>query len=209
MKLRRQEPPPIADRAELILALDRHDEPLPLSAQPSYARKMAEIAEAEGVRDRARQRGERARARRLRPPPSRGAVDRMKDLAAGGFIPGTDPAHDQQAAREEVAIARAAEVALHGELAEITSELSYQFSQRLVAQNRAAMAALYEHLAQAAAALAALQGLRAKMMAQGYQPSEVVLPTFIPAAAYQLGAPDNFGSPLATLRRWLSERGMI
>jgi len=47
------------------------------------------------------------------------------------------------------------------------------------------------------------------MMAQGYQPSEVVLPTFIPAAAYQLGAPDNFGSPLATVRRWLSERGMI
>jgi hypothetical protein len=170
---------------------------------------MAEIERAAGVRARARQRDERARARRLSPPSNRGSVERMKDLAAGAFIPGVDPAYEQQAAREEAAIARQAEAVLHGELNDITAELSYQYSQRLVGQNRAAMIALYDHLCRTAAALAALQGLHVNSLALGYQPSAVLLPTFVPAVAYQVGAPDNQNSQLATLRRWLSEQGWI
>jgi hypothetical protein len=207
--LNRKQPPPIAETAEIILALDRREKPLPLREQPAYAAKMAEIARAAGVRDRARQRDEHARARRLNPPPSRGAVDRMKDLAAGAVIPGTDPAHEQQAAREEVAIARAAEAALHGELAEITSELSYQYSQRLVAQNRATMVALYENLCQTAAAVAALQGLHVTMLQQGYQPNPALLPSYLPNAACQIGAPADQNSQVALLRRWLADQGWI
>jgi hypothetical protein len=207
--LRRKQPPPIAETAEIILVLDRSGEPLPLREQPAYAAKMTEIARAAGVRDRARKRDERARARRVNPPPSRGAVERMEDLAAGATIPGVDPAYEQQAAREEVAVARAAEAVLHDQLNEITNELSYQFSQRLVPQNRAAMVALYEHLCQTASALAGLQSLHVNMLAQGYQPSAVLLPTFLPTVVCQIGAPDNQNSQLATLRRWLAEQGWI
>jgi hypothetical protein len=208
--LKRKQPPPIAETtAGITLVLDRSGEPLPLREQPAYVQKMAEIAQVEGVRARARQREERARARQLNPKPSRGAVERMRDLAAGGFIPAAAPADERQAAAEEAGIARAAEMTLHGELAEIASELSYQFCKRLVAQNRAAMVALYEHLCQTAAALAALQGLHITTMKLGYQPSAVLLPTHVPAAAYQVGAPDDQNSQLATLRRWLADQGMI
>jgi hypothetical protein len=207
--LKRKQPPPIAEAAGISLVLDRSGEPLPLREQPAYAQKMAEIAQAEGVRGRARQRDERARARQLNPKPSRGAVERMQDLAAGGFIPAAAPADERQAAAEEAGIARAAEAALHGELAEIAGELSYQFCKRLVAQNRAAMVALYEYLCQTAAALAALQGLHITTMKLGYQPSAVLLPTHVPPAAYQIGRPDDQNSQLATLRRWLADQGMI
>ena len=95
------------------MVLDRSGEPLPLPEQRAYAAKMAEIAQAEGVRARARQQNLR---------PSRGAVERMRDLAAGGFIPAAAPADERQAAAEEEGIARAAEIALHGKLNEIASE---------------------------------------------------------------------------------------
>lgn len=207
--LKRKQPPPITETAEIILALDRSGKPLPLGEQPAHAAKMAEIARAAGVRDRARQRDERAWARRLNPPPSRGAIERMKDLAAGAFIPGVDPAYEQQAAREEATIARAAEAALHGELAEIASELSYQYSLRLVAENRAAMVALYDHLCETAAALAGVQALHVNMLALGYQPNASILPAYLPNAACQIGKADDQNSQLAMLRRWLADREWI
>jgi hypothetical protein len=207
MNLRRRQPPPPI--AEVTLLLDRSGAPLPLRQQPAYVAKLAEIAVAEEVRDRARRREERARVRALNPAPSRGAVERMKDLAAGGFIPAAPPANERQAAVEEAGIARAAEIELNGELAEIASELSHQYSKRVVSQNRAAMIALYEALAQAAAALSAVVALRVKMFAEGYQPNESALPSFIPPVAYQIGPPDDQNSQCAALRRWLSEQGWI
>ena len=97
----------------------------------------------------------------------------------------------------------------HGELNDITSELSYQVSKTLAAENRSAMIALYENLCQTAAALTALQTLHVNMLRAGYQPNASILPAYLPNAACQIGKADDQNSQLAMLRRWLSNQGWI
>jgi hypothetical protein len=156
-------------------------------------------------------RRDRAKARARGQKTTRSAIERAKDLLAGGQVPsGANPGAEVEACdQEEFEILRPAIAAQIARVDELRSALSFTAANKLRAPHEAALLRAYHALEDLAAAIDATLVISTRLRAAGYDERYDVLPLLVPHVLAVHSRPDLTGSAAWSLRRELQQRGLL
>ena len=193
---------PLRDPAEVPLP--------PLAADPRYRAAREELAALERRFEAAEKRELIAKARQRGQQPTRPAVDRARDLVAGGAVIASTPQAELEAAAEEQTILRAAIAAQQDKLNAIAGEISLEVCKQLAPLAADALRNALDAATALHQALEAGRVLRSRLITGGYQVNETTLPVHVFPHGAQLGDPDRIGlTPAALFKTWLRDRGIV
>ena len=111
----------------------------PMQANPKYLAAQAEIVALEARFAESVRRERVADARRRGQKPTRGILDRARDLVAGGSVLSSDPQSETAAAFEEQLILRKAINEKREQLAAVCGEISFEICKRFAEANADAL----------------------------------------------------------------------
>jgi hypothetical protein len=183
----------------------------PIRENPAYKAIEAELLALEKRFAETESRRKSALARAKGAKSSRSAVERARDLVAGGRVQGKPNIADELAAiAEEDQILTTAIFEATARLNEIGANLSFEISQKHRAVYDAAMVATLRAIEDLAAAIGVSGGLLDRMRAAGYRPTSACFPDVVPAAVWALGSPDHaWFSQAWRFKHTLEDMGII
>ncbi|HJU18590.1 MAG TPA: hypothetical protein VJ770_19230 [Stellaceae bacterium] len=180
----------------------------PIGEDPAYAALLAEMVALEKRLAESDARRQRAIARRRGAKPARGAIEMARDLVRGGAVAGIDPDAEIEACdRERYEILGPAIRELASRIEDLRGDLSLAECRRLREHYAAALRQSLQAIEDLLATLQVATGIRARLMAAGYQPLSGVLPDACPPAVIALSENAPFG--VAWFRRRLEENGIV
>jgi hypothetical protein len=185
--------------AELVEGL------VPLRERPEYADVLADLQGLERLHAEKEFEKKRILARARGQKVNRTAVERAKDLLAGGRISPTPPGPAVEALDQELDILRGAIIEKTRALDEIARDLAYAESEKVKLQFNEAMRNALAAMEQLSSAFGSAAALADQLRRAGYRPSAVLLPDLTPIAARALGDPESQVSEAYKFRRDLEE----
>jgi Xaa-Pro aminopeptidase len=181
-----------------------------IESDRQYAALLEQQAALEKRLTEARERRQRAEAVQRGVKPGRSPLARAADLLRGGTVPALDPPKEIAAADHEAhVILRPAIMELSERLESLRADLAIAVCRKLAPLHTDALRAAFRAMQDVNTAFAVATGIRARIRAAGYgEPSESLLPWYVPSGAAILGDGVVDGKQLVLWKNLLEQRGV-
>jgi hypothetical protein len=181
-----------------------------LEEDPRYRAVAEELTALETRLAEAERRERVGEARRRGQKPTRGTLERARDLVAGGSIVASDPQAEIAAATEEQLILREACNEKREQLAAVRGAISFEACKKFAEANADALRNALEAATQLHIALEVGRVIRGMLIGSGYELNAAVLAIHMFPAGAALGDPDRVGmTPAAMFKQWLIDRAIV